>query len=96
MSERNQKVENMLTEELMPAPTFAIRNLSVLACANGFTLWHYRATASTLRQVRESGYFDAAADMLAFGDMVMVTAQDGAALHSVASAVVPVRVAGVS
>ena len=30
---------------------FAIRNLSVLAYANGFTLWHYKAGKVRLHQV---------------------------------------------
>lgn len=61
---------------------FAIRNLSVLAYAQGFTLWHYRANVPTLSgqvvppataDVSRAGFFDAAADMLAAGDMVLVS-----------------------
>ena len=43
---------------------FAIRNLSVLAYAQGFTLWHYRAGAAPLHRVATRGFFDDAADML--------------------------------
>ncbi len=57
---------------------FAIRNLSVLAYANGFTLWHYRADADLLEDVGTPDFFAAAADMLAAGDIVMVSATDGA------------------
>ncbi len=56
---------------------FAVRNLSVLAYAQGFTLWHYRADALPLRDVGEHGFFDEAAEMFAAGDMVMVSATDG-------------------
>lgn len=62
---------------------FAIRNLSVLAYAQGFTLWHYRANVPTLGsgivppasldEVGEPGFFDPASDMLAQGDMVLVS-----------------------
>jgi len=62
---------------------FAIRNLSVLAYAQGFTLWHYRANVPTLgacltppasaAEIAEPGFFDAAADMLAQGDMLLVS-----------------------
>jgi hypothetical protein len=62
---------------------FAIRNLSVLAYAQGFTLWHYRANVATLGatlvqpasldEVREPGFFDPAADMLAPGDMLLIS-----------------------
>ena len=40
---------------------FAIRNLSVLAYAQGFTLWHYRAGTAQLDRVAEKGFFDDAA-----------------------------------
>ena len=56
---------------------FAIRNLSVLAYAQGFTLWHYRAGAAPLARVAEKGFFNDAADMFAAGDMVMVSAAEG-------------------
>jgi hypothetical protein len=55
---------------------FSLRNLSVLAYANGFTLWHYKA-ADTQASIAEPGYFDAAGDMLSTGDMVMISARDG-------------------
>ncbi|MFO1129300.1 MAG: hypothetical protein U1E66_12810 [Rhodospirillales bacterium] len=45
-------------------------NLSVLAYANGFTLWHY-TTTDTAAETDTSGYFNAAADMLRVGDMVL-------------------------
>ena len=52
---------------------FAIRNLSVLAYANGFTLWHYKAGKDRLDQVEKPDFFADAADMLAEGDMMMVS-----------------------
>jgi len=57
---------------------FAIRNLSVLAYANGFTLWHYKAGKDRLETVARPNFFADAADMLAVGDMIMVSAADGA------------------
>jgi hypothetical protein len=59
---------------------FAIRNLSVLAYANGFTLWHYKAGKTTLDQVRSPGFFMDASDMTSIGDMIMVSASDGATI----------------
>lgn len=56
---------------------FAIRNLSVLAYAQGFTLWHYKGAAITLAETRAPSFFNGAADMLATGDMLMVSARDG-------------------
>ena len=36
---------------------FAIRNLSVLAYANGFTLWHYKAGGDRLSHVEALDFF---------------------------------------
>ena len=63
---------------------FAVRNLSVLAYANGFTLWHYKSENDALASVGRSGFFDSAGDMLAAGDMMMVSAADGARLLAMA------------
>jgi hypothetical protein len=63
---------------------FAIRNLSVLAYANGFTLWHYKAAKDPLEQVEGRDFFADAADMLAEGDMMMVSAADGGRVLCVA------------
>lgn len=49
---------------------FVQKNLSVLAYANGFTLWHY-TTPDTAASVDTTGYFNAAADMLRTGDMIL-------------------------
>jgi len=63
---------------------FALRNLSVLAYANGFTLWHYKSGADKLAQASAAGYFADAADLLAQGDMVMLSAAEGGKIASVA------------
>ncbi len=65
---------------------FSVRNLSVLAYANGFTLWHYKAVSDVLEQVGDRGFFAAASDMLTAGDIMMVSASDGAQLLCVAPA----------
>ncbi len=57
---------------------FAIRNLSVLAYANGFTLWHYKAGKERLDTAARANFFADAADMLAVGDLIMTCAADGA------------------
>jgi hypothetical protein len=57
---------------------FAVRNLSVLAYANGFTLWHYKSAKEKLDAIGGGNYFADASDMLTAGDLVMVTAADGA------------------
>ena len=59
---------------------FTTRNLSVLAYANGFTLWHYKASGDRLIEIGQDGFFADADDMLAVGDIMMVSAPDGARL----------------
>ncbi len=53
------------------------QNLSVLAYANGFTLWHY-VTPDAATVVDAADYFNDAADMLRVGDMILAnTDTDG-------------------
>jgi len=62
---------------------FDSKNLSVLAYANGFTLWHY-TTVDTAVTVDSAGYFNESGDMLRVGDMVLANADtDGAPTHGV-------------
>jgi hypothetical protein len=65
---------------------FTVRNLSVLAYAQGFTLWHYKAPACSLDSLARPGFFDHAADMFAAGDMLMLSARDGGRVAFVAAA----------
>jgi len=64
---------------------FAIRNLSVLAYAQGFTLWHYKGGRATLAQAGAHGYFDGASGMLMSGDFMMVSAADGGRILCIAT-----------
>ncbi len=64
--------------------TFRSRELSVLAYANGFTLWHYRTeddAATVLASVTGveeiGGYFDSACELLRTGDRIMVSLSQG-------------------
>jgi len=52
------------------AEGFKARNLSVLAYANGFTLWHY-ITPDFAADVDTAGYFADARDMLRIGDIII-------------------------
>ena len=64
---------------------FAIRNLSVLAYANGFTLWHYKAGGDPLARVQGPNFFADAADMLGDGDIMMVSAEEGGRIVCIAA-----------
>lgn len=56
--------------------SFNPSNLSVLAYANGFTLWHYR-TIDTASSVDNQGYFDEASDVFRSGDMILANTGTG-------------------
>jgi outer membrane protein assembly factor BamB len=56
---------------------FAIRNFSVLAYANGFTLWHYKVGGDDQSSVGRPGFFAPAGDMVSTGDMVLVSGAEG-------------------
>ena len=47
---------------------FKSTDLSVLAYANNFTLWHYTTADAS---VVTAGYFNSASDMLRIGDLVI-------------------------
>ena len=55
---------------------FAIRNLSVLAYANGFTHWHYKSK-DTLEEIKAPNYMADAGDILTKNDILFVTGSDG-------------------
>ena len=75
-----------------PATPFAIRNLSILAYAMGFSLWHYKARTISLAQVQCAGFFDDAVDQFAVGDMIHISASDGGCILFVASVADGVKV----
>lgn len=73
---------------------FKASNLSVLAYANSFTLWHY-TTIDNATTIGTAGYFNSAVDMVRVGDLMIlnidtdgtpstkfyiVTANDGSAV----------------
>jgi hypothetical protein len=63
---------------------FTLRNLSVLAYANGFTLWHYQAGNDDKAAMNAPAYFCEAGDMLTAGDMVLVSAPQGGRILCIA------------
>ncbi|MCA8907280.1 MAG: hypothetical protein KDA49_13070 [Rhodospirillaceae bacterium] len=51
-----------------------LNNLSVLAYANGFTLWHY-TTEDVDTDVDDADYFLDARDLLKVGDMILANTE---------------------
>ncbi|HJQ87790.1 MAG TPA: hypothetical protein VJ820_10085, partial [Propionibacteriaceae bacterium] len=60
---------------------YSPKNLSALAYANGFTLWHYK-TPDLAADVGSAGYFNDAASMLRVGDFVFANVNTGATIES--------------
>ncbi|MBR1380279.1 MAG: hypothetical protein IJ560_01685 [Alphaproteobacteria bacterium] len=54
---------------------FTNKNLSVIAYANGFTLWHYCAT-ETMATISATGYFNAVKTLMNIGDIIIINASD--------------------
>ncbi len=50
---------------------YKFSDLSVLAYANNFTLWHYTSVDNTAT-IAAAGYFNSAADMLRVGDLIII------------------------
>jgi len=65
---------------------FIIRDLSVLAYANGFTLWHYKSGIDSLADVARDDYFADASDMMAAGDMILASGARGCRVLCIARA----------
>ncbi|MGC9270709.1 hypothetical protein [Acidiphilium sp.] len=63
---------------------FTLRNLSVLAYANGFTLWHYRTGDEALSALDSDHYFADAGDLIAPGDIIMASGSQGARMGAIA------------
>lgn len=57
------------------------KDLSVLAYANGFTLWHY-TTPDAAAIVDATGYFNAAASMLRVGDILVANVDTAATMKA--------------
>ena len=71
--------------------SFQNKNLSVIAYANGFTLWHYKESA-TLATITASGYFSSLKNLMNTGDIILINGSNGSTIKvvSVAEGVVTV------
>ncbi|MBR4624284.1 MAG: hypothetical protein IKP35_00130 [Alphaproteobacteria bacterium] len=61
---------------------FQNKNLSVIAYANGFTLWHYKESA-TLATIIASGYFSSVKTLMNTGDIILINGSDGATIKAI-------------
>ncbi len=74
---------------------FQNKNLSVIAYANGFTLWHYKAN-ETLATITTSGYFSSVHTLMNTGDIILINGSNGTTIKSIAVADGVVTVASLS
>jgi len=63
---------------------FQNKNLSVIAYANGFTLWHY-ASSDKLADISGEGYFNSVSSLQNTGDLIIVNAGDGTIILKIES-----------
>lgn len=63
---------------------FQNKRISVLAYANGFTLWHYNAD-EPLSDVEKADYFAPIYTLCAEGDIIIISATDSTAIRTIES-----------
>lgn len=61
---------------------FQNKNLSVIAYANGFTLWHY-AAPETIATISANGYFNSVKTLMNIGDIVIINASDNTSIKKI-------------
>lgn len=61
---------------------FQNKNLSVIAYANGFTLWHY-AASETLATITATGYFNGVKTLMNIGDIIIINASDNTSIRKI-------------
>jgi hypothetical protein len=62
---------------------FQNKNLSVIAYANGFTLWHY-AASETMATITASGYFNLVRTLMNTGDVIIINGSDKTSIKKIA------------
>ena len=62
---------------------FQNKNLSVIAYANGFTLWHYISASETLATITANGYFNNVKTLMNIGDIIIINASDNTAIKKI-------------
>lgn len=74
---------------------FQNKNLSVIAYANGFTLWHY-AASETLATISTSGYFNSVKTLMNTGDIIIINGSDNTSIKKISVDSTNVSVAALS
>jgi hypothetical protein len=61
---------------------FQNKNLSVIAYANGFTVWHY-AGSELLATISAGGFFNDVASLMNTGDIIIINGSDTTGLRKI-------------
>jgi len=72
--------------------SFMQKKLSVIAYANGFTMWHY-AAPEALATISANGYFDEVSGLMNAGDIIIVNGKDSTGIRKVMATCPDVRIA---
>ena len=62
---------------------FQNKNLSVIAYANGFTLWHYASVKETMSTITVNGYFNSVRTLMNIGDVIIINASDNTTIKKI-------------
>lgn len=59
--------------------------MSVIAYANGFTMWHYSSTEHTLAEIVADGFFNPVNTLCAVGDIIIINGTDTTGMRRIVS-----------
>lgn len=62
---------------------FVNKKMSVVAYANGFTLWQYQTSEETVKEVCEPDFFVKIRTLCAVGDIIIIVAKDGTSIKAI-------------
>lgn len=62
---------------------FKHKNFSVIAYANGFTLWHYSSNEETLEEIEQDNYFGVAYTLINNGDIIIIAGKTGTGIRQI-------------
>lgn len=74
---------------------FQNKNLSVIAYANGFTLWHYAANEA-MATIIADGYFNDVKTLMNTGDIIIINASDNTAIKKISTATGAVKLSALA
>lgn len=63
--------------------TFKHKNFSVIAYANGFTLWHYSSNEETLEEIEQDNYFGIVYTLMNNGDIIIIAGKTGTGIRQI-------------